>query len=172
MPGVSAEGIDNELARMLLEGDRAEIMAAMEEAAARVGLDQIRFFTQRGLYTQRILRELGVEGLAAAIREAQAQEQAEAAGGGGEGMGEGEGEGGGGQGGGGQPGQAAALEAARARLFEQARNLVERRLSLYGAETTRDLRESRLRRSRLGNLDRRDQEEMRRLVTRIAKRLA
>jgi len=170
MPGVSAEGIDDELARMLLEGDRAEIMAAMEEAAARVGLDQIRFFTQRGLYTQRILREMGVEGLDAAIREAQAQEQAEAAGGGGQGMGEGEG--GGGQGGGGQPGQAAALETARARLFEQARNLVERRLSLYGAETTRDLRESRLRRSRLGNLDRRDQEEMRRLVTRIAKRLA
>ena len=144
--GVSTEGIDDELARMLLEGDQAELMAAMEEAAAAVGLDQIRFFTQRGLYTQRILREMGVEGVDAAIREAQM--------GGGMGEGQGQGEGQGGGMGGGQPNQAAALEAARARLFEQARNLVERRLSLYGAETSRDLKEGRLRRTRLGNLDR------------------
>lgn len=157
-----SDGVNDDLAQMLLDGDRAEMLAALEEAAAEVGVDQIRFFTQRGLYTQRILRQMGVEGLDAAIREAQA---------GGMGMGEGEGEGSGGQGGGGQ-GQAAALEAARARLFEAARDLVERRLSLYGAETSRDLRESRLRRSKLGNLDRRDQEEMRKLVARIAKRLA
>lgn len=156
-----AAGVNNELAQMLLEGDQAEIAAAMEEAAAEVGLENIKFFTQRGLYTQRILRQMGLEGLDAAIREAQANT----------GMGEGEGQGQG-SGGGGQPGQAAALEVARKRLFETARNLVERRLSLYGAETTRDLREGRLRRSRLGNLDRRDQEEMRKLVARIAKRLA
>ncbi len=156
--GFSGADVDNDLARMLLDDDRAELMAAMEEAAAEVGLENIRFFTQRGLYTQRILRQMGLEGLDAAIREAAAAG----------GMGEGEGQG---QGGGSQ-GQAAALEAARARLFESARDLVERRLSLYGAETSRDLRESRLRRSRLGNLDRRDQEEMRRLVARIAKRLA
>lgn len=155
--------VDDKLAQMLLDGDRAEIMAALEEAAAAVNLDEIKFFTQRGLYTQRILREMGIEGLDAAIREA-------AGAGGGAGDGEGEGEGGGG-GSGGQA-QAAALEAARAHLFEAARDLVERRLSIYGAETTRDLRESRLRRSRLGNLDRRDREEMRRLVERIAKRLA
>lgn len=151
--------VGDELAEMLLGGDQAEILAAMEEAAAAVRLEEIKFFTQRGLYTQRILREMGIEGLDAAIREAQAG-----------GMGDGEGQG---QGqGGGQGGQAAALEAARARLFEGARDLVERRLSLYGAETSRDLRESRLRRSKLGNLDRRDQQEMRRLVARIAKRLA
>ena len=151
--------VDDALAQMLLDGDRAEILAALEEAAAAVNLDEIKFFTQRGLYTQRILRQMGIEGLDAAIREAQA-----AAGGAGEGSGEG-------AGGSGQ-GQAPALETARARLFEAARDLVERRLSIYGAETTRDLRESRLRRSRLGNLDRRDREEMRRLVERIAKRLA
>lgn len=160
-----AGGLDNELAEMLLDGDQAELLAAMEEAAAEVGLENIRFFTQRGLYTQRILREMGIEGLDAAIREAQENEGQPMGGG----MGEGDGQG---QGGGGQQSQAAALEAARARLFETARNLVERRLSLYGAETSRDLRESRLRRSRLGNLDRRDQEEMRRLVAKIAKRLA
>lgn len=154
--------VDNALAQMVLDGDRAELMAALEEAAAAVNLDEIRFFTQRGLYTQRILRQMGVEGLDAAIREAQA-----AAGGGGEGSGEGSG--GSGQG---QEGKAEALETGRAHLFEAARNLVERRLSIYGAETTRDLRESRLRRSRLGNLDRRDRAEMRRLVERIAKRLA
>ncbi|MGZ0190668.1 MAG: hypothetical protein ACKVH0_22155, partial [Alphaproteobacteria bacterium] len=157
-----SEGIDDDLAKMLLDGDQAEIMTAMEEAATEVGLENIRFFTQRGLYTQRILRQMGLEGLDAAIREAQ---------GGGGAEGEGEGEGGGSGSGNGQ-GQADALENARARLFETTRNLVERRLSLYGAETSRDLREGRLRRSRLGNLDRRDQQEMRKLVARIAKRLA
>jgi uncharacterized protein with von Willebrand factor type A (vWA) domain len=122
-------------------------------------LNEIKFFTQRGLYTQRILREMGVEGLDAAIREAQQ--------GGGAGDGQGNG-----QGTGQQSGLAGELEAARAKLFEATRDLVERRLSIYGAETSRDLREGRLRRSKLGNLDRRDQEEMRRLVARIAKRLA
>lgn len=161
--GGDAGDVDDGLAQMLLEGDRAEMLAALEEAAAKVGVDEIKFFTQRGLYTQRILREMGVQGLDAAIREAQAA--------GGEGAGQGDGQGSG-QGGGGQQGQAAAMEAARARLFEAARDLVERRLSIYGAETSRDLRESRLRRSRLGNLDRRDQQEMRKLVARIAKRLA
>ncbi len=155
----SSDDVDDGLARLLLDGDRAEIIAALEEAAAAVDLNEIRFFTQRGLYTQRILREMGVEGLDAAIREAQQ------AGGVGDGLGNG-------QGSGQRPGLAGDLEAARARLFESAKDLVERRLSIYGAETSRDLKESRLRRSKLGNLDRRDQEEMRRLVTRIAKRLA
>ena len=155
----SSDDVDDGLARLLLDGDRAELIAALEEAAAAVDLNEIRFFTQRGLYTQRILREMGVEGLDAAIREAQQ------AGGVGDGLGNG-------QGSGQRPGLAGDLEAARARLFESAKDLVERRLSIYGAETSRDLKESRLRRSKLGNLDRRDQEEMRRLVTRIAKRLA
>ncbi|MEL0001694.1 MAG: VWA domain-containing protein [Rhodospirillales bacterium] len=155
----SSDDVDDHLARLLLDGDRAELIAALEEAAAAVDLNEIRFFTQRGLYTQRILREMGVEGLDAAIREAQQ------AGGVGDGLGNG-------QGSGQRPGLAGDLEAARARLFESAKDLVERRLSIYGAETSRDLKESRLRRSKLGNLDRRDQEEMRRLVTRIAKRLA
>ena len=155
----SSDDVDDDLARLLLDGDRAELIAALEEAAAAVDLNEIRFFTQRGLYTQRILREMGVEGLDAAIREAQQ------AGGVGDGLGNG-------QGSGQRPGLAGDLEAARARLFESAKDLVERRLSIYGAETSRDLKESRLRRSKLGNLDRRDQEEMRRLVTRIAKRLA
>jgi uncharacterized protein with von Willebrand factor type A (vWA) domain len=155
----SSHDVDDGLARLLLDGDRAELIAALEEAAAAVDLNEIRFFTQRGLYTQRILREMGVEGFDAAIREAQQ------AGGVGDGQGNG-------QGSGQRPGLAGDLEAARARLFESAKDLVERRLSIYGAETSRDLKESRLRRSKLGNLDRRDQEEMRRLVARIAKRLA
>jgi len=154
-----SQDVTDSLSQLLLDGDRAELIAALEEAAAAVNLNEIKFFTQRGLYTQRILREMGVEGLDAAIREAQQ--------GGGAGDGQGNG-----QGTGQQVGLAGELEAARAKLFEATRDLVERRLSIYGAETSRDLREGRLRRSKLGNLDRRDQEEMRRLVARIAKRLA
>ncbi len=111
----SSDDVDDHLARLLLDGDRAELIAALEEAAAAVDLNEIRFFTQRGLYTQRILREMGVEGLDAAIREAQQ------AGGVGDGLGNG-------QGSGQRPGLAGDLEAARARLFESAKDLVERRL--------------------------------------------
>ena len=153
---------NDKLAKMLLDADQSELMVAMEEAATEVGIENIKFFTQRGLYTQRIMRQMGLEGLDAAIREAQA----------GEGSGQGQGQGDDGDPSGQGGGEAATLEAARARLFEATRDLVEKRLSLYGSETSRDLREGRLRRSRLGNLDRRDQEEMRRLVAKIAKRLA
>ena len=65
---------DDKLAKMLLDADQSELMVAMEEAATAVGIENIKFFTQRGLYTQRIMRQMGLESLDAAIREAQAGE--------------------------------------------------------------------------------------------------
>lgn len=144
------EGL-SELSRRLLEDDRAELAVAMQEAAAAVGVENIRFFTQRGLYVQRILNEMGVQAVDADIA---------ALGGAGDGSG------------GVGTGTGQALKEARLHLFEEVRDHVERQLALQGAATSKELREDRLRRSRLGNLDRRDQEEMKKLVARIAKRLA
>ncbi len=135
---------ESRLLQMLQDEDRAGLSVAMQEAAAQVNVENIRFFTQRGLYVQRILAAMGIDEVDAAIA---AQGRS--------------GEGGGGTG----------LREARAWLFEQVRDFVEQQLSLQGAAASAQLREDRLRRSRLGNLDRRDQEQMRRLVEKIARRL-
>lgn len=148
-PRESSEEL-SELSRLVLEGRNDELAVRLQEAAAEVELERIRFFTQRGLFTQRILNAMGVEGLDADIAASGGAGDAEGSGGG--------------------TGQA--LSEARTRLFEEVRDHVEQQLSLQGAATSRELREDRLRRSRLGNLDRRDQEEMKRLVDRIARRLA
>src|SRR5690606_6443252 len=134
------------LVQMLMDQDDAALAVAMQEAARDVGVENIKYFTQRGLYTQRILQAMGVEAVDAAIGAMDAQG--------------GEGGGGGGK-----------LREQRTRLFEQVRNFVEQQLSLLGRQTSAELREDRLRRTRLGNLDRRDQEQMRLLVQRICKRL-
>lgn len=144
--GATPEIPDHPLVQMLMDQDDAALAVAMQEAARDVGVENIKYFTQRGLYTQRILQAMGVEAVDAAIGAMDAQG--------------GEGGGGGGK-----------LREQRTRLFEQVRNFVEQQLSLLGRQTSAELREDRLRRTRLGNLDRRDQEQMRLLVQRICKRL-
>ena len=48
---------------MLLKGDYAGLSLSMREAAQETNISAIRFFTQKGLYIQRILKGLGQEGL-------------------------------------------------------------------------------------------------------------
>jgi uncharacterized protein len=149
----SSEDAESPLAQMLLEDDQAGLALSMEQAATAIGVENIRFFTQRGLYVQRIMNEMGLQALDGQISA----------------LGRMPGSGGPpGSGGGGMREQ---LQEGRAYLFEQVRDFVEQQLQLHGAATSKELKEDRLRRSRLGNLDRRDQEEMRKIVDKIAKRL-
>ncbi|MCA8926712.1 MAG: VWA domain-containing protein [Alphaproteobacteria bacterium] len=150
---------DSALAQMLMEDDQTGLALSMEQAAAAIGVENIRFFTQRGLYVQRIMNEMGLQDLDAQISQLGRE--------GGGGM---PGSGGEGQGGGGQ-GMRQQLQEGRSYLFEQVRDFVEQQLQLHGQATSKQLKEDRLRRSRLGNLDKRDQEEMRKIVDKIAKRL-
>src|SRR5262245_44689572 len=48
------------LARMLLSQDRSAIAAAIANAASAASLSDIRYFTQRGLFSARILDLLGI----------------------------------------------------------------------------------------------------------------
>lgn len=137
---------ESELGKLLLARDDAALVAAMQQAARDVDLAGIRFFTQRGLYTQRILGAMGVD---------QLDQEVMAMGRAGDGMG----------------GLAGQMREARTWLFEQVRDFVEQQLSLQGAATRQSLREGRLRRIRLGNLDKRDQEQMREIVQKICRRL-
>jgi len=157
----SSAGGDGEspLAQMLMEDDQASLALSMEQAAVAIGVENIRFFTQRGLYVQRIMNEMGLQDLDSQIAELGRE--------GGSGM---PGEGGEGQGSGGQ-GMRQQLQEGRTYLFEQVRDFVEQQLQLHGQATSKQLKEDRLRRSKLGNLDKRDQEEMRKIVDKIAKRL-
>ncbi len=52
-----------ELAQMLLSQDRNAIAAAMANAANAASLSDIRYFTQRGIFSTRILEQLGIERL-------------------------------------------------------------------------------------------------------------
>jgi uncharacterized protein with von Willebrand factor type A (vWA) domain len=156
--GGNSDDADSELAKMLMEDDQAGLALSMEQAATAIGVENIRFFTQRGLYVQRIMNEMGLQDLDAQISELGRQTQ-------GDGMpGEGDGSGGG-------QGVRQQLQEGRSYLFEQVRDFVEQQLQLHGAATSKELKEDRLRRSRLGNMDKRDQEEMRKIVDKIAKRL-
>ena len=138
-----------ELARMLLDGDRAGVAAAMGAAAGAVDLSRLRLFTQRGIYMRRILDEMGIGDVEAEIRDLRAAP--------------------------GDPGaaeRADRLEGARERLVEEARDLVERNIALFADPASARLREEFLERMRLANIPPRDFERVRRIVRRMAKRLA
>jgi len=49
------------LAQMLLRGDRANLTIVLAEAARAVKLNDIKFFTQKGLYTRKIMVHIGLE---------------------------------------------------------------------------------------------------------------
>jgi uncharacterized protein len=61
-----------DLTQMLMAGDRSAVSAAMTAAADRVNLSDIRFFTQRGLYSSRILEMMGMARLEEDIEAQQA----------------------------------------------------------------------------------------------------
>ncbi len=52
-----------ELAQMLMSRDRNAIAAAMAAASNAASLSDIRYFTQRGIFSSRILEQLGIERL-------------------------------------------------------------------------------------------------------------
>jgi len=138
------EALDLPLADMLLAGDMQGLAQAMEAAGRRAGVQEIRFFTQRGYFTRRILDAMGLrelERLIAAMREA-------------------------------GDARAGQLERGRGFLLDEARQFVERQEQLYATPASEKLREEFLERARLSALERRDFERMRRVVRRMAKRLA
>lgn len=142
----------SDLLSILERGDRAELQARLAAAAERVKLDDIKLFTQRGMFVLRIMNEMGAGALDEAI--------AQARGGGGSGEG----------GEGGTP-RTEALEAARETLRLEVRDYVERRLTLFAGNAGRRLREEVLTTVRLANVDRRDLPVMRTLVAKMARRL-
>ena len=73
--GREEDGIDLEptspLGKILLSGDKTELMIAMAEAGRKVQVNQIVVFTQKGLYTRKIMDAMGLAELQQEIADLQ-----------------------------------------------------------------------------------------------------
>lgn len=135
------------LVDLLERGDRAALQERLADAARRVNLNDIRFFTQRGMFAVRILNLMGIEDVDDAIAEAEAS---------------------------GDPaerGRGERLHAARAALREEVRDYVEKQLAIFAANAGRKLREEILAETRLNAIERSDMRIMQELVRKMSKRL-
>ena len=132
-----------DLAQMLLSRDRNAIAAAMANATNAASLSDIRYFTQRGIFSTRILESLGIERLRDDLDALTATSSAEAE----------------------------RLAAALGALRENVREVVNQALLLYGREESENLRHEILRNAPLARLERRQLEQMKVLIRAIARRL-
>jgi uncharacterized protein len=132
-----------ELARMLMSRDRNAIAAAMANAANAAALSDIRYFTQRGIFSTRILEQLGIERLRDDLDALTSA----------------------------NPAEAERLSAALDALRENVRDVVSQALLLYAREESENLRHEILRNAPLARLERRQVEQMKALIRTIARRL-
>jgi uncharacterized protein len=140
--GQPAEGL-GPLAQMLLAQDRNAIAAAMANAASAASLSDIRYFTQRGIFSGRILDQMGIQRLRDDLDALTVS----------------------------NPTTAERLATALEGLREAVREAVSQALLLYGREETESLRNEILRNAPLSRIEPRQVEQMRRLIRQIARRL-
>jgi uncharacterized protein len=138
----SAESL-GPLAQMLLSQDRSEISAAIASASNAASLSDIRYFTQRGLFSGRILDLMGIQRLRDDLDDLSET----------------------------NPAFAERLTAALEQLRDNVRDTVSQALLLYGREEAENLRNEILRNAPLSRIEPRQVEQMRLLIRRIARRL-
>lgn len=138
--------LNQTLMEMLEAGDRTSLSMAIARAGEQVGIRNIRFFTQRGLYGRRIMERIGLQEITDAII---AAERAEGVGG---------------------P-QVEALKGMREMLRQDVDDYVERNLQLHAQNEGKRLREEVLESVRLTNVDIRDFKIMQQLVRKMSKKL-
>lgn len=138
--------LNQTLMEMLEAGDRTSLSMAIARAGEQVGIRNIRFFTQRGLYGRRIMERIGLQEITDQIIEA---ERAEGVGG---------------------P-QVEALKGMREMLRQDVDDYVERNLQLHAQNEGKRLREEVLESVRLTNVDIRDFKMMQQLVRKMSKKL-
>ena len=132
------------LMQALQGGDEAALSLSIEAAAEAAKVDQIQMFTQRGQYTRRLLDELGET----ALRDAAiALENS-------------------------HPRAFAEVQKLREDLRQRARDRVERAYLVHAAGDTEDFLDSALAEVRLANISPHQMARMRRLIDRMARKLA
>ncbi|MDH6262684.1 VWA domain-containing protein [Bradyrhizobium sp. BR13661] len=140
--GQPQEGL-GPLAQMLLSQDRNAIQAAIAGASGAASLSDIRYSTQRGIFSSRILDAMGLQRLRDDLDELTAT----------------------------NPALAERLRSALDALREAVRDTVSQGLALYAREEAENLRNEILRNAPLARIERRQVAEMRALIRQIARRL-
>jgi uncharacterized protein len=140
--GQPSEGL-GPLAQMLLRQERNEIATAMANAASAASLSDIRYFTQRGIFSGRILDAMGIARLRDDLDNLTAT----------------------------NPSLGERLQAATDGLRDAVRETVAQALMLYGREEAENLRNEILRNAPLARIEPRQVDEMRALIRKIARRL-
>lgn len=134
----------NALFDALESQNESALSVAIETAAADVKVDEISLFTQRGQYVRKILDALGDEALRAAVIEFEQSE----------------------------PAAFEAVQALREQLRERVRDRVERAYLIHASAQTEDLLDESLAKLKLGNIDHSQMARLKRLMERMARKLA
>ena len=135
------------LGKLLLLGSRSEVMVEMIEAGRTVKVNQIIVFTQKGLYTRKIMDEMGLKGLQDEVKELKNAGSTDGR------------------------NLARKLEKSKETLREQVRDYVEKQFLLHADETGKELREELLKKVKLSNLEKRNFKDVQEIVIKMAKKL-
>lgn len=135
------------LGKMLVKGDRTELTIAMAEAGREVEVNQIVVFTQKGLYTRKIMDAMGLKELQEEITELQAHGALP------------------------QKRLSGNLKKLRDQLRERVRDYVEKQFFLHADESGKQLREELLKKVKLSSLEKRNFKDVQEVVLKMAKKL-
>ena len=144
----SLGGQSQSLSELLESDERAVLAMAMEIAAHESGIEKIRYLTQKNVYVRQIMNRMGLRDVQQVMEALLASGTADAS------------------------ARARRLEGQVERLWDSARDFVERSLLLFARGETEQRRERLLKSARLVNLDRHQLDRTRVLVRQMAKRLA
>lgn len=137
-----------QLVSMSRGGEPAQWARRVQQSGANVGVENIRFASQRAYFARRILQDMGVESLEAELQRQLADGSEDAA------------------------EEANQLIEARSRLQSMTREFVDRQFDLYGRAATEEFLDDVVANRQIDELDSRDLARMKSLVRRMAKRLA
>ena len=146
-PGKMSEP-SSELARLLMNDSKVELSIATAQAGEAVGVRDIQVFTQKGLYTRRIMEQMGLADLNREISDLRGSRRIP------------------------QRRLGQNLRQRREWLREQVRDYVERQFLLHADADGRRLREELLRKVKLSNVEQRNFRLIQDVVFKMAKRLA
>lgn len=132
---------------MIMEGDLGGVALAVRDAARAADLQSIRFITQRGMFTARILQALDLGQLDRFVADLYRQ------------------------GGSGASATAQKLEQGRDALIDMVRRFVEEQYDIYARESTERIIERYLQDVRLTELEERHYERMHFLIRKLVKRM-
>jgi uncharacterized protein with von Willebrand factor type A (vWA) domain len=142
--GVGGGGGDS-LQALLERGDTAALQQGIANASRDVQIQNIRLFTQRGMYIRRILENMGIEAFDDTLYALIKADDDDP--------------------------RAARLRELKARLTESVAELVDKQMLLYTANSGQRLREEVLQKTPLARVEMRDFKTMHALVRKLAKRL-